>query len=143
MLSILPDQTCARRATAWLASHAGALGIPVEQFTRLDHCLDEALANVLAHGGPAALASPIAVELEVSEERDHRVAAVTISDHGLPFDPIAALAVPRSAPTCLAEAKPGGLGLPMIRKFSDRLQYRYDQGRNRFTFAVKWRDDER
>src|SRR5215471_13826007 len=108
MFSVLPDKTCPRRAAAWLASHAGPLGIPVEQFTRLDHCLEEALANVLAHGGPAALASPIAVELEVGHESDYHVAAVTISDHGFPFDPIAALAVPRPAPKCLADAEPGG-----------------------------------
>jgi serine/threonine-protein kinase RsbW len=123
-------------ASAWLEAAAIEQRVPREQITRLDQCLTEALANVIVHGGPAARSSPVCLRLEAHIEPGSCQAAVTVSDGGIAFDPLAYERKP--GPQTLAEAEPGGLGLVMMRGFSDNMRYRYSEGRNQLTFSVSW-----
>lgn len=135
-LTIRADGEGERSASAWLASRAAAHGVPDAEIRRLDQCLDEALANVIQHGGGEAVASPLQLRFEVRRNGETCTALVTLSDAGIAFDPLAA---PRpQRPSSLSEAKPGGLGLVMIRVFSDVLAYRRSEGRNHFSFGVTW-----
>ena len=124
------------KAAAWLAQLGAAAKIPPEPLSRLDHCLDEALANVIMHGGPGARRTPLELQLELSATADERAAALTLSDGGLPFDPLGVK--PKARPTSLDEAEPGGLGLLMMRSNADRLSYRYREERNQLTLVVCW-----
>jgi len=136
-LSIRADLGHERRASRWLESAALAQNVPPEQIVRLDHCLDEALANVIRHGGPTALSSPVHLRLGVHRSVGACTAELSISDAGVAFDPSTYVAAaPR--PARLADAKPGGLGLLLIRNCSDSLTYRYSKGRNHLTIAVRW-----
>jgi anti-sigma regulatory factor (Ser/Thr protein kinase) len=125
-----------RPASAWLEQSCEAWGVPPPQILRLDLCLNEALANVVAHGGDAALGCPVSLRLELSvEDQTHR-ASVTVQDGGTAFDATAEQLKPR--PLTLAEAEPGGLGLLMMREFADVLSYRRNAGQNELTFSVHW-----
>ena len=42
-------------------------------------------------------------------------------------------------PKTLDEATPGGLGLVMLRRCSDWICYRYEEGRNHLTFGARWK----
>jgi serine/threonine-protein kinase RsbW len=119
-LTIHADTWDARRASVWLESAALARKVPPEQIVRLDHCLDEALANVVTHGGPTALACPVQLQFGVRRSQG------------------TCTAEPTPRPASLAEAKPGGLGLLMIRNFADDLSYRRSEGRNHLTITVSW-----
>jgi sigma-B regulation protein RsbU (phosphoserine phosphatase) len=125
-----------RRASAWLGAHGRQRGIPTEQVTRLDLCLNEALANVVDHGGPAANTAPIRLHFSFEQLSDTCQASLTLTDRGVEFNPLALEAKPR--PLSLENASPGGLGVAMIRNFSDDLSYHYLDGRNQFTFSVRW-----
>lgn len=121
----------ARRASEWLDATCQRRGVPLAQTERLLLCLEEALANVLAHGKPAP-AEPIVLRFETTLG----VASVTVSDAGRAFDP---LSVPRRvAPRTLDEASTGGMGLQLIRRCADLLQYRHQDGRNHLTFGTRW-----
>jgi serine/threonine-protein kinase RsbW len=124
-----------RRAAEWLVANCRQHDVPQAQMDRLELCLHEALANVITHGGENAAAAPIRMRLEVT--RDPQCSAcVTVIDAGEAFDPSS---VPeRISPATLAETEPGGLGLVMIRRFSDRLDYRHEDGYNHLTFGVRW-----
>ena len=99
-------------------------------------CLDDALANVLAHGGPTALSNPIRLLFEMHVDPGSRTASVTLSDAGTAFDPVSA---PDPAlPKTLDEAVPNGRGLQMIRASSSVLRYRREDGRNHLTFGTRW-----
>jgi anti-sigma regulatory factor (Ser/Thr protein kinase) len=135
-LTIRADSESASRASAWLQSEAASRGVPRDEITRLDHCLDEALANVIAHGGASARAAPIVLQFRTHRGDDACNAEVTVTDSGGEFDPDAVPAKPR--PATLADAEPGGLGLLMIRSFSDSLRYDRRDGRNHLTFGVRW-----
>jgi anti-sigma regulatory factor (Ser/Thr protein kinase) len=133
-LSINAESADARRASAWLERNGIASGVPADQITRLDHCVDEVLANIVAHGGPGARRCAVHLELVVR----HGEARVTITDAGIAFNPVAA--PPGARPASLAEAQPGGLGLSMLRSYSDHLAYRREAGRNQLTLTVRWRE---
>jgi len=134
--SVITDAEGASRASDWLNATANEKGVPQDQITRLDQCLAEALANIITHGGPSARLSPINLSLDVRSEPGNSQAAVTVSDSGVAFDPLVYEGKP--TPKTLSEAEPGGLGLVMMRGFSDSMRYRYQDGRNLLTFGVNW-----
>ena len=135
-LSIRADSDEARRASTWLGEAGSARGIPEDPLWRLDLCMTEALANVIAHGGAGAASSPIGVRLEVRPSESGGEASVTVSDRGAAFDPRTAQPKPR--PRTLEEAEPGGHGLTFLRRFADALDYSYSEGQNHLTIHVRW-----
>ena len=125
-----------RRASEWLDTTCRQRDVPQALVGRLVLCLNEVLANVIDHGGGTALSAPIRLLLEVRLDQDGSKAGVTVSDAGMAFDP---LSVPKKIlPKTLAEAAPGGLGLVMIRRCADWLDYRHEDGRNHLTFGARW-----
>ena len=135
-LAIRADSAESRRAAEWLWTSGQANGVPEECIARLDHCMDEALANVVAHGGPGARASDIVVGLEVRRDAGLNMAILSINDAGVAFDPTRAAVAAR--PGSLAEAQPGGLGIPMMRSYAERIVYTRIGDRNHLRFMVSW-----
>jgi hypothetical protein len=125
-----------RPASEWLAQTCQTHGVPDKQILRLDLCLNEALANVIAHGGEQALANPVRLRLDVTRGGPTHQAVVTVYDSGPPFDTTSAQ--PGALPLTLDDAEPGGLGLLMIRNLSDTLSYGRDVGHNVLSFGVRW-----
>ena len=136
VLSIRATGAEVRRASEWLELACQQRGVPERTAERLVLSLNEALANVIFHGGAGALLSPVHLRLEVIVDAHEGKASVTISDAGIAFNPLTVAAKPR--PTSLEETVPGGLGLVMIRRFSDCLDYRHEDGRNHLTFGATW-----
>ena len=125
-----------RRASEWLDTTCRQRDVPQALVERLALCLHEVLANVITHGGRTALSAPIRLLLEVRLDQDCSKASVTVSDAGIAFNP---LSVPKKIlPKTLDEASPGGLGLVMIRRCSDWLDYRHEDGHNHLTFGTRW-----
>ncbi len=110
--------------------------MPAEEIARLDLCLNEALANVVKHGGAGVGQSGIGLGLKLSRSGGRHIAQLTVTDAGTPFNPLDH--VTRSQPASLEAAKPGGLGIAMMRIHSDKLDYRYLEGRNQLEFSVSW-----
>lgn len=135
-LAIQAQDAEVRRASNWLGQTGDQLGVPTDQIVRLDLCLNEALANIISHGGPLAAAAPVRLRIEHTRCGSGNEAALTVSDAGPAFDPTCA--APKLRPATLAEAEPGGLGLTMMKNFSDALTYCHTDGHNQLTFTVRW-----
>ena len=135
-LTISANGDDVRRASDWLDSTCRQHEVPEEPVERLLLCLNEALANVIVHGGASARSAPVRLMLEVSVDDGCGKAGVTVSDAGVAFDPLSVPA--RTLPRTLEDASVGGLGLVMIRRCSDWLDYRNEQGRNHLTFGARW-----
>lgn len=135
-LTIAADRGEVRRASEWLDAACRQHEVPQALAERLVLCLHEVLANIIIHGGRAALAAPIQLALEVALDKDHGRAGVKVSDAGIAFDPRSVPA--RSAPKTLEEASMGGRGLVLIRRCSDWLDYRHEGGRNHLAFGARW-----
>jgi serine/threonine-protein kinase RsbW len=125
-----------RRASDWLCAACQEGGVPQQDVERLVLCLNEVLANVIVHGGGDALSEPIELSLEIGLDDAGGKAGVTVSDAGHAFDPLGVSA--KTLPATLEEASLGGLGLVMIRRCSDWLDYRNEHGHNHLTFGARW-----
>jgi anti-sigma regulatory factor (Ser/Thr protein kinase) len=135
-LEIDPDPQEFRRASAWLRTGGASLGVPEEQIDRLELCLNEVLANLVEHGGDALACHPIQLELAASALPSGFDVQLVVSDRGEPFD--SGQASPRPLPGSLEEARPGGLGLRLVKAFSDDMVYRVLQGRNELRISINW-----
>lgn len=124
-----------RRASDWLYAACRKNEVPEEQAERLVLCLNEALANVIVHGS-GSVSAPVRLTIEIGVDGGRGSAGVTVSDSGAAFDPLSVPA--RTLPKTLDEASVGGLGLVMIRRCSDWLDYRNEHGRNHLTFGARW-----
>lgn len=125
-----------RFASEWLEQVCSEHDVPAEQILRLDLCLNEALGNIIVHGGPSAHKEPVHLVLEITVDGRHAQAELSVSDSGKAFNPLTAVA--KHQALTLADATPGGLGLTMINGYSDRLDYDFREGRNHLTFFVQW-----
>lgn len=134
--AIPADAKEVRHASDWVGQACAERGVPPAEIGRLDICLNETLANILAHGGDAARTAPVLLRLAVRRDTGAGEAELTVSDAGTAFDPLA-FSSDRS-PRSLVETEPGGLGLKMIRNSADSLDYRHLDGRNHLSFGVRW-----
>lgn len=135
-LTIRAEAGEVRRASFWLESTGRALQVPADPLARLELCLNEALANVIAHGGPQALAAP--VRLLLQHDVDAGRAVLHLVDGGVAFDPLAHESAPRAQ--SLADIEPGGLGLIMMRESVDEIAYRREAACNHQAFTVLWNE---
>ena len=107
--------------------------LPEEVVTPLRLALDELITNAVEHGvgGHPLDARYLLLRLEATGD----VVQATIEDNGIPFDPTAAAA---EAPAGALDERPiGGLGLHLVRRSIDRMDYRRDGGRNVVTIAKR------
>ncbi len=135
-LTLSVDAEDVRTASAWLERQSCACGVPADQIYRLDLCLNEALANIITHGRATVATEPVLLALRTQSGKEYVAVALTVSDAGRAYDPLTTS--PQPAPLTLAKATPGGLGLTMLRHFSDDLSYSYHTGRNHLTITVRW-----
>jgi anti-sigma regulatory factor (Ser/Thr protein kinase) len=136
LLAIRAEPPELRRASAWLREQAGGLSLPDDQIDRLEICLNEVLANLIEHGGPPVTRRPIELRLEPIIPRDGTGVRLQVSDGGLPFDPL--MATDKPLPASLRDASPGGLGLRLVRAYSDGMAYRVLEDRNELSIEMHW-----
>ena len=93
--------------------------------------LDEILSNIVRH----SQTGPKAGRIDVMIERRGDAVDMTVTDDGPAFDP---LQLPEPDVTArFEERQPGGLGVHLVRKLIDRVEYTRAGGRNRLTMT--WR----
>lgn len=93
----------------------------------LNLVLEEAVTNVILYAYPNRTNQPII--LKVNMDDAGRCLSLTLIDNGIPFDPTHE--APEPDITLDAEARPiGGLGIFLIRKIMDTVEYQYKDGHN-------------
>jgi serine/threonine-protein kinase RsbW len=92
--------------------------------------LEETLMNVIWHAYDSRPGQRIGVCVRVQAEH----VLIEIDDDGIAFDPVAAQ--PAARPASIDEARPGGLGLLLLRERAAAVDYRRQEGRNRLRVAV-------
>jgi anti-sigma regulatory factor (Ser/Thr protein kinase) len=98
--------------------------LPSNLVFELNVALEEILTNVIAYGYEDAGEHEIMLRLSHTGEE----ITAEVEDGGRPFNPLVAAAPDTSKP--LEERPLGGLGIHLVRKFMDEVQYSRQQGRN-------------
>jgi serine/threonine-protein kinase RsbW len=91
-------------------------------------CLEEAVANIIMHGGGA---KDDRLQIAIALERNGGTLVARIEDSGREFDPTQF--PPPSVAKSLEEAKVGDLGIHLMRSFASDMHYERRDGRNRLT----------
>jgi anti-sigma regulatory factor (Ser/Thr protein kinase) len=128
----IPNRVDALRPmSAWLDDALRRAQAPEPMRFAFDFCANEAVANIVGHAFPEGGAHEIALRLFV----DARSIALEIEDDGVAYDP---LARPEHEPPASLEAAPiGGLGVHLIRRFTDRCGYARRGGSNVLTLVAE------
>ncbi|HXO01702.1 MAG TPA: ATP-binding protein [Stellaceae bacterium] len=125
-LALAPDIAEIPRLLDWVETCCGNSAVAEDTAFRLALALEEAVANVIHHAF-ADMPPPHRIEVELAIGAD-RVSALVI-DNGEPFDPSDAPEPDTTLP--LEQRDPGGLGIRLIRRMMDRVDYRRVAGENR------------
>lgn len=93
--------------------------------------VEEVLTNVVRYGYPAGGEH----EIELAVAIDGSEIELRFADDGAAFDPTLAPEPP--PPASLADARVGGLGIKLLRRFASGLAYERNDGRNCLTVRLK------
>lgn len=109
-------------------------GLDGRKFGLVHVALEEHLTNIISYGYDPGQSGTIRIRFE----RVDSEVRIEIEDDARPFNPNEAGEVDTSVPL---DKKPiGGLGVHLIRKSADELNYQRTNGRNRLTFVKRVRD---
>ena len=133
-LSIPARRDAFEQLRVLLLSVAGELRIPERETDHLLIAADEVFSNIAAYAYPGGEGT---VEVQMAEPDGGTAIRLVFSDRGIPFDPLAAAPPDTAAP--LAERRIGGLGIHVVRKLMDRVDYRRtEDGRNVLTLEKRF-----
>jgi serine/threonine-protein kinase RsbW len=106
------------------------IGVALEDLGRLYPWLDDAAAARQVPR-PTVQKMHVAGEITIRLLASPEAAALVVEDAGPAFDPT--MAAPRPRAASLQEARPGGLGLTLLRHYCSDIGYERRDDRNRLT----------
>jgi sigma-B regulation protein RsbU (phosphoserine phosphatase) len=126
-LTLKNDVRQVKQLNEFIKSVAEQLGMDASLAKKLRLAVEEAVVNVIDYAYPPGTEGDITVRAMANNQR----LKLIISDEGTPFDPTEkALA----DTTLSAEERPvGGLGILLVRKLMDSINYEYIDGKNVLT----------
>lgn len=119
-ISEIIDDSLAQNVSEKLEQFSSAHSIPSAMVFAMDHALSEYLQNLVDHSD--------AQQSHVSIEYNGRVLKATVKDDGKPYNILTHQPVDLNIP--FAERTVGGLGIHMITKLLDEIQYESSNGWN-------------
>ena len=122
--------TANEAASRWLADR----NVPPAADYLANLAIEELVTNCIKYGYDDSAEHIIDIELELSAGE----MILTIVDDGHPFNPLELPAPNTSAP--VEDLPIGGLGIHLLRKMSDRMDYARTDGRNRLTLRKSFTD---
>ena len=120
------------RITEFVDAALEQMNCSVKTQMAIDIALDEILANICHYAYAPGTGT---VEVCVDHDEENRTAEITFRDRGVPFDPLQ-----KEDPdtTLTAEQRQiGGLGIFLVRKTMDAVEYRREDGCNVLTIRKK------
>ncbi|MCH5333739.1 MAG: ATP-binding protein [Agathobacter sp.] len=128
MKQVLPEIGDMGKVTAFFENELRRAGAPSAVIAEINVAVDEIFSNIARYSG----AEFVRVGLQAEE---HRV-VMRFEDDGRPYDPVRApepdLALPAQ------KRRAGGLGIYMVKKMMDRMEYVYSGGLNQLVVEKGW-----
>lgn len=132
MKELTVDATTANipAVTDFVNEQLEAHGCSMKVQTQIDIAIDELFSNI-AHYAYHPGVGPVTVRVELTEQPCSVV--ITFIDNGVPYDPLKN----KDPDTTLSadERQIGGLGIFMVKKSMDAVEYTYKDGQNILTIT--------
>lgn len=127
MLSVKPTMETVPQVAAYVEEHLEKFGVSMKMTMRLLVVVDEIYSNIVRYSGASQ------AQIDLMKETD--TLRITFRDNGTPYNPLDA---EEPDVTASAEDRPiGGLGIFMVRKMVDAINYVYSDGQNVLTIEMK------
>lgn len=127
-LTVKNDLTELARVSSAVAEFGQRHALPAAVLFDLHLALDEILTNIISYGYDDNREHEIVVRVTLPAGSQPRRIELEVRDDGRPFNPLDAAQPDVSAP--VAERPVGGLGIYLVRRVMDDLEYRRQQGKN-------------
>lgn len=118
------------RLRSWFQCFARQLNLPEEITSRMLIAADEVFTNISSYAYPGT-----AGQVEVSAAQDGAMLHLTFKDFGKPFDPTKA--ADPDVQTPVEERPVGGLGIFVVKRLMDKVEYRRENGCNILTLTKR------
>ena len=123
--SCLATTECLAHLLAMLDRYCIQNGVDNASHHDLHLIVEEACINIVRYAYPEGVPGPMSLEVGGRHGDGGALIEVRIEDRGVPFDPLA-LRLP-DRPAAIEDISPGGLGVLLIRRLSDRQHYAHDR----------------
>ena len=127
MLSVNPTMETVPQVAAFVEEHLEKFEVPMKLTMKLMVAVDEIYSNIVRYSGAA--------EAQVQIMKEDGAVRLVFRDNGKPYNPLDAEEPDITAPA--EERTVGGLGVFMVRKMMDRMEYMYKDGQNVLTLTMK------
>lgn len=117
----------------WVDSLAVEHAIPADTHYAINLCLEEALSNIIRHGYAGQPNHAITIDFTPTEENWLTFAVEDSAPHFTPAEPEDCEAAVRAA--SIEDVKPGGQGVPLMRRFAGTLRWEQLPKGNRLTMG--------
>ena len=114
--------------TAWIEKALEEIDCPLKAQMQIDVAIDELFGNIARYAYAPGTGE---ATIRFTFDADTRTVSISFLDSGIPFDPLSQAAPDINAPA--EERAVGGLGIYLVRKTMDRVDYRYADGKNILT----------
>ena len=114
--------------TAFVEEQLEQVGCPMKAQMQIDIAIDELFSNI-AQYAYSPKTGKATVRVEMTE--DPMAVVITFIDNGIPYDPLAKADPNVSLPADNRQI--GGLGIFMVKKSMDEINYEYKNGQNVLT----------
>lgn len=101
---------------------------PARAMMQIDLCVEEIFVNIASYAYRPEIGT---AEICCEVEEEPLCVTIQFLDHGKPFDPLAQVEADTSADALLE--RDGGLGILLVRKSMDAVDYSYRDGKNILT----------
>jgi serine/threonine-protein kinase RsbW len=118
-------------ATRFIQVAAQSAQLPQSRFGHLELILEELFVNICLHAYPQQ--TPGSVQLTYSSPSPGTL-SVELTDQGKPYNPLEAATPDLDVP--LINRPTGGLGVFIVRQWTDEIHYVRDNSSNRITFTI-------
>ena len=117
---------------AYVDERLERIDCPMRKMMQIDVAVEELFVNIASYAyGPEGGTATI----RVTVDSDPRRVSVTLSDSGVPYNPL--LKQDPDITLSAKDRKPGGLGIFITKKLMDEIAYEYRNGRNVLSFSKK------
>ena len=121
-----------QKVTDFIDGQLEACDCSMKAQMQIDVAIDELFANIANYAyGDAVGEATVRFGFDPSE----RTATVTFMDRGVPFNPLES--TDPDVTLSAEERKIGGLGIFVVKKTMDKLDYRYEDGMNILTITKR------